>query len=174
MGSFSRFSTAATGLLCAASLGCAGIINLEQGGRYRYFTQPVPASDPWYGKVENWQTREQRDRPNEALANAEGIQQAGPRSGLLRVKMGRWTAEERLSMAKRIAGWAQEESRRHYRFDPPTDYADDPWPTTKDLLDQNGHQSFDEARGSMNLAACDDTRAVERANYLETLKSWAG
>jgi hypothetical protein len=138
MGSFSRFSSAATGLFCAASLGCASIINIEEGGRYRYFTQPVPASDPWYGKVENWQTREQQDRPNEALASAEGIQEAGPKSGLLRVKMGRWTAEERLSMAERIAGWAQEEARRHYRFDPPTDYQDDPWPTTKDLLDQNG------------------------------------
>lgn len=138
MASAPRLLAPAVGLVCAASLGCASIINLEEGGRYRYFEQPVPASDAWYGKVENWQAREREHRPLETLADREGVQAAGPRSSLLRVKMGRWTADERLSMAKRIASWSQAESRRHYRFDPPTDWADDPWPTTKDLLDQNG------------------------------------
>ena len=108
-----------------------------EGGHYRYFETP-PSSDPWVGKVQKWQVRERDHRPQESLADAEAIQAAGPKSGLLRVKMGLWTAKERLSMAKRIASWSQAEARRHYRFDPPTDYASDPWPTTKDLLDQNG------------------------------------
>ena len=51
--------------------------------------------------------------------------------------MGRWENAERLAMARRVADWAQGESRRHYRFDPPTDAASDPWPTTKDLLRTN-------------------------------------
>jgi len=138
MGSFPRLARLAASLACAGSLGCASVLSVEEGGHYHYFAEPVPSADVWYGKVEKWQARERRDRPGETLADAEAISAAGPRSGLLRVKMGRWTSKERLAMAKKIASWSQEESRRHYRFDPPTDWANDPWPTTKDLLDKNG------------------------------------
>jgi hypothetical protein len=180
MGTFPQLLRAASGLLCAASLGCASLINLEEGGHFRYFEQPVPSTDPWYGKVENWQSREREHRPQEALADADGIREAGPRSGLLRVKMGRWTAKERLAMVKRIATWSQQESRRHYRFDPPTDYSNDPWPTTKDLLDQNGDdcdgldlityklmRSFGYPRGELFRAIV--KRQRDGANHMVTL-----
>jgi hypothetical protein len=133
-----RLAAALAALLFCAPLGCSSLLSLEEGGHFRYFAEPVPSADPWYSKVARWQVRERRDRPQENLTGSEAIEAAGPHSGLLRVKMGRWTSEERLALAKRIASWAQEESRRHYRFDPPTSWADDPWPTTKDLLDQNG------------------------------------
>lgn len=125
-------------LLCAGSLACSSLLSLEQGGRYRYFVRPVPEHDLWYAKVEQWQERERRDRPQEALADERAIAAAGPHSGLLTVQMGRWTSQERLALAQRIATWSQAASRRHYKFDPVTSYEDDPWPTTKDLLDQNG------------------------------------
>jgi hypothetical protein len=126
----------ALALTCALGLGCASTAPGQSG--YRFFAEPAPPSDPWYENVERWQERERRDRPDEALADAVAVREAGPYSGLLRVKMGRWESRERLAMAKRLAEWAQAESRRHYRFDPLTTQAEDPWPTTKDLLDTNG------------------------------------
>ena len=133
-----RLARGAAAALLLATLGCAGVIQNQEGGRYRYFVEPQPATDPWFGKVLEWQAEERADRPHEDLPNAQAIAAAGPKTGLLSVKMGRWTQDERLALAKRIAEWAQQESRRHYRFDPPTDVANDPWPTTKALLDQNG------------------------------------
>jgi hypothetical protein len=127
----------ALSLLCLLALGCATAG--APGGRFHFFEEAAAGEgDPWFVKVEQWQVRERRDRPAETLANPAEIQQAGLHTGLLRVKMGRFEREERLALAKRMAAWAQEEARRHYKFDPPTDVANDPWPTTKDLLDRNG------------------------------------
>jgi hypothetical protein len=127
----------AVALASALALACAGTGAPQQSG-YRFFADADPSGDPWYAKVEQWQERERQDRPGEQLADADAIRAAGPSSGLLTVKMGRWESQERMAMARRISEWAQTESRRHYRFDPPTSQADDPWPTTKDLLDTNG------------------------------------
>ena len=120
-------------LVCALGLGCASATPSQSS--YRFFTQPEPERDPWYEQVERWQEREREDLPGATLADAIAVRQAGPYSGLLRVTMGRWESRERLALAKRLAKWAQGESRRHYRFDPITSQADDPWPTTKDLLE---------------------------------------
>ncbi len=130
------FACCAIALACALGLGCASA-TLSQSS-YRFFTQPEPERDPWYEKVAHWQDREREDLPEATLADATAIRQAGPYSGLLRVKMGRWESHQRLALARRLAEWAQTESRRHYRFDPITSQADDPWPTTKDLLETNG------------------------------------
>jgi hypothetical protein len=118
--------------------GCASF-DPNSGGdvEFGFFNPPSAETDPWVSKVADWQQREQRDRPNTALADAETLR-AKPRSSLLRVKMGHWEASERLAMARRITSWTQAVARRHYRFDPVTDAAGDPWPTTKDLLDRNG------------------------------------
>lgn len=124
------------GLLCPAGVGC--VTSAGSGGHYSYFAEADRSRDPWYGKVREWQSRERRDRPVETEGIAEDLARTGPHTGLLRVKMHRWAAEERFSLAQRITAWSQEAARRHYRFDPPTSYQDDPWPTTKDLLDQNG------------------------------------
>ena len=126
-------------LLCLALFaGCASN-GLPGSGdvEYGFFNQASADSDPWVNKVADWQARERRDRPSTALADA-ATQREKPKSALLRVKMGRWETSERLAMAKRITLWTQAVARRHYRFDPPTDAAADPWPTTKDLLDANG------------------------------------
>ena len=128
----------ATLLPALLALGCATSGPSGDGGFYRYFEPAASKGDYWYPKVDEWQGRERRDRPTETDGVAELMETKGPKTGLLSVKMGRWASEERLVLAKRIAAWAQEEARRHYRFDPLEDAANDPWPTTKDLLDRNG------------------------------------
>ena len=40
-------------------------------------------------------------------------------------------------------------------------------------MDENEYISVDELRGSVSYAASDDPSAFERANYLETLRSWS-
>lgn len=124
-------------LLLAAQMGCAGSGTAPGDVRFGFFGELRPQTDPWVAKVAEWQRRERRDRPDTALASPETLSESRY-SGLLRNKMGRWEAEERLGIARRVASWAQAESRRHYRRDPETDAASDPWPTTKDLLDRDG------------------------------------
>jgi hypothetical protein len=117
-------------------LGCA--TTTGSSARFQFFAQAQPDEDLWYEKVEQWQAREVGDRPHESLPDAESVRAAGLFTGLLRNQMGRWEIEERHALASRIAEWSQSESRRHYRFDPPTSAEDDQWPTTKDLLDNDG------------------------------------
>ncbi|MCH8131908.1 MAG: hypothetical protein IIA30_05100 [Myxococcales bacterium] len=122
--------------LLALGSGCAGSL-LRPDPSFTFFETASSSVDPWYQNVEDWQARENDHRPTERLANAKEIREAGPMTGLLRVKMAKWTNKERLALAKEIAAWAQIESRRHFRFDPPTNAANDPWPTTRDLLANN-------------------------------------
>ena len=131
-----RFVSLVPLLLAAGLAACAGSAGPQQSS-YRYFTEPQAERDPWFQKVSEWQQRERAHRPETTLADLE-TRRAKPNSGLLRVKMGIWESQERHSMARRLAAWAQAEARRHYRVDPPTNVTDDPWPTTKDLLDYNG------------------------------------
>ena len=124
--------------LTALATGCASLPGYGVASpRFDFFAAPRPGIDPWVEKVADWQQRERRDRPDTHLADAR-TQREKPRSLLLRIKMGRFESDERLSLAKRVTTWSQAAARRHYRFDPPTDAASDPWPTTKDLLDANG------------------------------------
>jgi len=119
-------------LACASPTGSAPG---EPG--FAFFSEPRPHADPWFEKVREWQARERRDRQDTRFAEPQTLR-AGRQSGQLRIKMGRWETAERLAMARRVVDWAQAESRRHFRFDPPTDAASDPWPTTKELLETNG------------------------------------
>jgi len=41
-------------------------------------------------------------------------------------------------------------------------------------LERNGYDSVAQARGSMSYANCPDPAALERANYMRTLRSWSG
>ena len=130
----------ASGLLLALGLlaGCASTWPATRGDlEFSFFNEVSAETDPWVAKISDWQLRERRDRPDTELANAE-TQLAKPHSALLRVQMGQWETRERVAMARKITLWTQAVARRHYRFDPPTDAASDPWPTTKDLLDTNG------------------------------------
>ncbi len=119
-------------------MACASPTGSSPGkSSFAFFSEPRPQVDPWFDKVREWQERENRDRHDTRFAEPETLR-AKRHSGELRIKMGRWETVERLAMARRVTEWAQSESRRHYRFDPPTDAASDPWPTTKDLLETNG------------------------------------
>ncbi|MGI9592831.1 MAG: hypothetical protein ACR2P8_15790 [Myxococcota bacterium] len=120
--------------------GCASALQFSSDPSetgFRFFVKPEPQQDFWYTKVDDWQLRERAHRPQTALADPATVR-AKPNSGLLSVKMGRWETDERLGLARRLAKWAQAASRRHYRFDGPNERINDPWPTTKDLLDRNG------------------------------------
>lgn len=129
---------AAVGLAGCFALACASPTGSSPGqSGFAFFSQPRPQADPWFVKVRDWQHRERRDRGETSFGDAETLRRKR-HSGELRFKMGRWETTERLSIARRVADWAQGESRRHYRFDPPTDAASDPWPTTKELLETNG------------------------------------
>lgn len=129
---------AGVALAGCCALACASPTGSPPGDSgFAFFSEPLPQATPWVAKVRDWQNRERRDRGQTSFADAETLRQKR-QSGQLRIKMGRWETAERLAMAHRVAEWAQAESRRHYRFDPPTDAASDPWPTTKDLLETNG------------------------------------
>ena len=126
-------------LAAALACGCSGLGGGPREPEYGFFAPAGPADDDiWFEKVGDWQAREVRDSADHELANAEQIREAGIHSGLLRVTMGRFRASERMVFARRLVEWAQGETRRVYRFDPPTSQSEDPWPTTKDLLDANG------------------------------------
>ena len=41
-------------------------------------------------------------------------------------------------------------------------------------MEEQGYQSLEQMRGSMNLSRCPDPSAYERANYMQILQSWQG
>ncbi|MEE2678193.1 MAG: hypothetical protein VX546_06400 [Myxococcota bacterium] len=132
-----RLALLAAAITLGIASGCASPTASAPGATaFSFFAEPRPQTDPWFEKVREWQARERADRKFTSFGEPEDLR-AGRQSGQLRIKMGRWENAERLAMARRVADWAQGESRRHYRFDPPTDAASDPWPTTKDLLRTN-------------------------------------
>mgnify|MGYP000135533057 CR=1 FL=1 len=129
------FAVAVAGCCALACASPTGSAPGESG--FAFFSEPRRQTDPWFEKVREWQVRERNDRPDTSFPEPATLRRKR-QSGQLRIKMGRWETTERLAMARRVADWAQGEARRHYRFDPPTDAASDPWPTTKDLLETNG------------------------------------
>jgi hypothetical protein len=111
--------------------------------RYDFFApataSDVSGSDPWFPKVEEWQARAVQELDTGLEIGAEPLSlRAASRSGELRLKMGAYRSEERRKLAARINGWAQQEARRHYKWDPSKDPAYDHWPTLQELLETNG------------------------------------
>jgi hypothetical protein len=93
--------------------------------------------DVWSGKIEDWQRRQRADRP--ALATRERPAALRPAEyDLLLSKSDAFRQRERRALATRITAFTQAEARRHYRWDPETDLASDPWPTSLELYQRDG------------------------------------
>jgi hypothetical protein len=100
------------------------------------FFAKAPA-DVWSGKIEDWQRRQRSDRP--ALAEREPKASLFPAEhDLLLAKSDAFRQRERRALATRITAFSQAEARRHYRWDPETDLASDPWPTSLELYQRDG------------------------------------
>jgi len=128
------------GLIGLVSLACA---TGPRPSRYDFFAPTSAAvdsdSDPWFPKVEEWQARAVRDHELglEISEKPPSLRDA-ERSGELRLKMGAYRSAERRKLAVRIGAWAQQEARRHYKWDPSKDPTYDHWPTLQELLETNG------------------------------------
>lgn len=120
-------------LLLGLSLGCT---TTTTGQRYDFFGEGTPTShDPWSPKIATWQKREIEHRRSYRVApNADGTS----RSGLLSKKFALFLGGKKRSLAREITEFSQQEARRHYRADDPTDLEGDHWPTTRELFVNNG------------------------------------
>jgi len=130
-------------LLGAALVGCAtappgSVPAADRRARgWGFFADPRPEADVWSRKIADWQAREQRDRPAlEARPAADRLRV--PEYALLWDKLDAWALGERRGLARRITAFSQDEARRHYQWDPPTDLEGDPWPSSQELFERNG------------------------------------
>lgn len=142
-----RMQFVCAGLACMAtlSLGCAQTARSPSTSQFDFFAEAQPEEDPWFYKVAEWQKRANRQEA-ETTEPALGSDSEGAtlppaqvkNSGLLRLKMGGFAAQEKRDLAKKINHWAQREARRHYRIENDQDPAQDHWPTFQELLAKNG------------------------------------
>ena len=104
--------------------------------QYDFFAQAHSESDsdPWFDKVEVWQSRAQ----GQGRMTVPGVEEAPFRSGSLQTEIGAFKAEKRRELARMINGWSQIRARKYYRFDVDSDPANDYWPTIQELLEKNG------------------------------------
>lgn len=127
------------------SFGCATTNSTDQPS-YDFFAKPGGNDDIWFKKVAEWQVRA---RHGNATANAstgigpgsEGAQMTPEqvkRSGLLRIKMAGFAAEEKRALARKINAFSQLQARRHYKIENDRNPAEDHWPTFQELLARNG------------------------------------
>ena len=97
----------------------------------------APPEDVWSHKIADWQRR-QRDAGT-ALAERDGVARLHTAEyALLLDKSDSFLLRERRALAARVLAFSQKEARRHYRWDPATDLAGDPWPTSRELYDKDG------------------------------------
>ena len=142
-----RMQFVCAGLVCVAvsSLGCAQTARSPSMSQFDFFAEAQPEGDTWFHKVAEWQQRANRQEA-EASESALGSDSEGAilppaqvkNSGLLRLKMGSFAAQEKRDLAKKINHWSQREARRHYRIENDRDPALDHWPTFQELLASNG------------------------------------
>ena len=112
---------------------------------FEFFAKTSPDADIWFAKVSEWQQRaslQQAQRKEPLLGpESEGAQLSSAsvkNSGLLRLKIGGFAADEKRRLAKKINTWSQREARRHYRIEDERDPRKDNWPTFDELLANNG------------------------------------
>jgi hypothetical protein len=122
------------GLGCILSLACATQAPREPARSYDFFEAVRPESDPWFGKVEEWQGRARADgglSPAPAPEPSEG-------RVLLSEKLEVFQSAERRQLARRVNAWAQFEAYEHYKAEANTSFDLDQWPTYKQLLETDG------------------------------------
>ena len=131
------FLAALLALACACAAGTVPRSGSEPAAPAWNFFGPAPSADVWAIKIEDWQGRQRAERP--ALAAREQPRVLHPAEhALLLAKSDAFRQRERRSLATRITAFSQAEARRHYRWDPETDLADDPWPTSLELYQRDG------------------------------------
>ena len=108
------------------------------GRHFDYFAESSQAGDedPWFPKVEEWQTRAQAEGTR--LPHTERSLDSARRSGRLLENMAAFRDTERRRLAREIHEWALALARRYYRWDPSDDPVYDHWPTVGQLLANNG------------------------------------
>jgi hypothetical protein len=123
-------------LFAALALACAS--SGTSALRFDFFVEPATSgdADPWFPKVEEWQTRAQAEGTR--LPGAQRSLLGAERSGLLLHKMGAFRDGERVRLAREIHAWALALARGHYKWDPADDPVFDHWPTVGELLANNG------------------------------------
>jgi hypothetical protein len=122
------------------ALGCATTIQ-RNPRHFDYFAEiaspPVGDADPWFPKVEEWQSRARVEGTR--LPATERSLRSAQFSGELLYKMAAYRDLERREFARRVHDWALGLARRHYKFDPgQNDPLFDRWPTVGELLANNG------------------------------------
>lgn len=132
-------------LLVTLGVGCAQTSRSPSVSQFDFFSEAQPKTDLWFRKVAEWQQRaNQQDAETRKPAlgsDSEGATMTPERvknSGLLRLKMGGFAADEKRQLARKINKWAQREARRHYRIEDDSDPSRDHWPTFQELLATNG------------------------------------
>lgn len=128
-----------------ASLACAGAsdvprkaLGLAPGASWDFFA--ASPDDVWSDKIVDWQRRQRAQ--GTALADPE---RPAPRNvlraadyALLVDQSDAFLVRERRALAGRILAFSLKEARRHFKWDPATDLAGDPWPTSRELYARNG------------------------------------
>jgi len=102
---------------------------------WRFFAEAP--SDLWRSKIADWQERQRRDVTTPRRVPA-GTPLRPQTFASLRTKADAFQRRERRALARRILDFSQGEARRHYRWDPETNLADDPWPTSRELYARDG------------------------------------
>lgn len=140
----------ALGLLLTLLIGCATTGSRPTGRTFAYFAPALadPDADPWFPKVEEWQSRAQREGTR--LPAADVTMRAARRSGNLLLQMAAFrnehrdaaadaTPAEQVQLARKIHDWSLRLGRRHYKWDPGDNHPEwDRWPTVGELLANNG------------------------------------
>lgn len=135
----SKLLAVAAACLLAVALGCASTPSGKGARQFDWFGPALPGddADPWYPKVEEWQSRARAEGTR--LPKTDRTLRSAEFSGQLLHSMSAFRDAERRELARRIAEWTQRMARKHYRFDPGNnDPVYDRWPTVGELLANNG------------------------------------
>ncbi len=120
----------ALGFVLAWTLACATGAPVESPSRYRFFDDAGVDDDIWSQKISDWQARER--------ASAGSPDAPAPDAQTLETNFDDFRHHQRRVLARRVVDWSQAQALLHYRKDPATDLANDPWPTTENLFATNG------------------------------------
>jgi len=123
----------------ALVLGCVTATGLSAERAFDYFAPPGP-HDPWSSKIAGWQSRERNATPEIETHSPASVSVAGSDAGApganvpLRTKFEAFRADERRSLARRVAEWIQTEAQLHYFPDGKMDH----WATLEETLERGG------------------------------------
>jgi hypothetical protein len=117
-------------------LACASAPPVPTPTGFDFFGAADPGTAIWYTQIEDWQERmrSEESQPLRSQPASLYTRQFKPLDG----KVGAFVADEQARLARKIAKWAREEGRRHYRIDEDPSLEGDHWPTYRELVERNG------------------------------------